>query len=93
MRSLLQELLRLFNSDSGDVILIRHTNHAMEQPAEVILAQAGLRGGSLEIQRPGMMIVDEFDGPLDAKMGQRGPVDAKGVARRSGSSPGHDPTF
>ena len=83
----------MFNSDPGDVILIRHANHTMEQPTEMILAQAGLGRGLLEIQRRGMMLLHEFDGPLDAKMGQRGLVDGKGVARLSGSSLGHDPTF
>ena len=92
IRSLLQELLRLFNSDPGEVVLVRHANGAMEQPTEVILAQAGFGRGLLEIQRRGMMPVDEFDGPLDANMGQRGLVRRKGVAPLSGGSLGHDPT-
>ena len=93
IRSLLQELLRVFKADPGEVILVRHANHPVEQPTEVILAQAGLGRGLLEVQRGGMMLLDVFDGPLDAKMRQRGLVDGKGIARFSASSLDHDHTF
>ncbi len=65
----------------------------MEQPAEVILAQAGLGRSLLEVQRRGVIIVDEFDSPFYAKMGQRVLVDEKGATLPPGRSPGHDPTF
>jgi len=90
--SLPQELLRFFTPDLDQVILKRHVDHAMEQPTEVILAQAGLGRDVFEVQPLGITLMHEFDGPLDSRMGQRGLVDGKGVARLSGSALYHDLT-
>ncbi len=93
VRSLPQELLRLFTPDLDQVILKRHVDEAMEQPTEVILAQAGLGRDLFEIQPLGITLMHECDGPLDSRMGQRGLVDGKGVGRFSGSALYHDLTF
>ncbi len=91
--SLPQELLRLLTPDLDQVLLKRHVDDAMEQPTEVILAQAGLGRDHFEVQPLGITLMHECDGPLDSRMGQRGLVDGKAVARLSGSFLYHVRTF
>jgi hypothetical protein len=78
--SLGEQFFRLLNPNHVHVFLIRYADDAMEKPAEMILAQASLSRNLCETEFFLIVLMDEFDGPLDAQMWQRGFLDKRGPA-------------
>lgn len=78
--SLGEQFFRLLNTHHVHVFLIRYADHAMEKPAEMILAQASLSRNLCETEFFLIVLMDKFDGPFDARMWQRGILDKRGPA-------------
>jgi hypothetical protein len=65
-----QQFFGFFNPNESHIFMIWHADNPVKKPAEMIFAQARSMSNCFEAESLLIMLMDKFDGPLDAQMRQ-----------------------